>query len=397
MKLLGNSSRGIKPIQKCLFYRCCILPIILYSFQLWFYNKVSLLYHMKILGKMQRRAVTWILGAFKTSPSEGIKAIVGLIPIKYHLQKLVGRSQLWSAALPANHLIRSFMNDHSNYHSISNPHSINSLMDRQKSIVKGHLINSNNKLYGIFLAFSPLHPEFNLGSRITVKFPGCFSFNLASKDKNDKKCSQQLDKITLQSSSSPNSAIVVTDASIKNDIATSISYIHIHNHPLTKTVHYAAYVTSTEAELFAIRCGINQACSKNNISKIIVISNSIHAAKRIFESGPHPYQLYTTSILQELCRFFNKDQINSIEFWKCPSRLNWRLHQVVDKDSKSFNPQPILPSCISWDYCKKINSDNIINHWKMTFQALDGKRRSFLNLVDGNYEDIELSYIKEDP
>jgi len=30
----------------------------------------------------------------------------------------------------------------------------------------------------------------------------------------------------------------------------------------------------------------------------------------------------------------------------------------------------------------------------MTFQVLDGKGSSFLNLVDDNYEDIELSYIK---
>jgi len=111
---------------------------------------------------------------------------------------------------------------------------------------------------------------------------------------------QQLDEMTLQSSSSPNSAIIIIDASVKNDIAISISHIYILNHPLIKTVHHAAYVTSTEAELFAIRCGINQACSKNNISKIIVITDSIHATKKIFESSPHPYQLYTTSILQEL-------------------------------------------------------------------------------------------------
>ena len=94
MKLLGNLSRGINPIQKRLLYRCCILPITLYRFQLWFYNKVPLSYYMKILGKMQRRATIWILGTFKISPSEGIKAIAGLVPIKYHLQKLVGRSQL---------------------------------------------------------------------------------------------------------------------------------------------------------------------------------------------------------------------------------------------------------------------------------------------------------------
>ena len=57
----------------------------------------------------------------------------------------------------------------------------------------------------------------------------------------------------------------------------------------------------------------------------------------------------------------------------------------------------MLPSRISWDYCEKINSDNIINHWKMTFQASDGKRRSFLNLVDSNYKDIKPSYIKRGP
>jgi len=94
MKLLGNSLRGINPIQKCLLYRCCVLPITLYGFQLWFYNKAPLLYHMKILDKMQRRATIWILGAFKTSSSEDLEAITGLIPIKSHLQKLVGRSQL---------------------------------------------------------------------------------------------------------------------------------------------------------------------------------------------------------------------------------------------------------------------------------------------------------------
>ena len=93
---------------------------------------------------------------------------------------------------------------------------------------------------------------------------------------------------------------MVTDASIKNDIATSISHIHLTNSPLTKTVHYALFVTSTEAELFTIRCGINQAYSQDNISKIIVVTDSIHAAKKIFDSDSHPYQLHSIAILHEL-------------------------------------------------------------------------------------------------
>ena len=174
------------------------------------------------------------------------------------------------------------------------------LTEHQKNTVKEHLIDLNNKLFGVFPLFSPLNPEFNLGSRIVDIFPNWVSFNLTNKAKSDKSCFQQLDNITLHLSSSPHTAIIVTDASIKNDFATLVSHIHIHDHPLIKTVHHMAFVTSTEVELFAIRCGISQACSKENISKIIVVTNSIHVAKKIFDDKTHLYQIHMTAILSEL-------------------------------------------------------------------------------------------------
>ena len=78
-------------------------------------------------------------------------------------------------------------------------------------------------------------------------------------------------------------AIVAIDTNIKNNIATSISHIHISNQSLIKTLHHAAFVTSLEAKLFAIRYSISQALSKENVSKIIIITDSIHIAKRIFD------------------------------------------------------------------------------------------------------------------
>jgi len=62
-----------------------------------------------MFGKMQRRAALWILEAFKILPMLGIKAIVGLIPINLHLQKLDGRFQLRIHSLSPNHIIRSLM------------------------------------------------------------------------------------------------------------------------------------------------------------------------------------------------------------------------------------------------------------------------------------------------
>ena len=52
-----------------------------------------------------KRAVLWITGAFRTSPSEGIEAITGLIPITLYLRKLNGRHHLRYASIPPSHAI----------------------------------------------------------------------------------------------------------------------------------------------------------------------------------------------------------------------------------------------------------------------------------------------------
>ena len=84
---------------------------------------------MKILNKMQRRAAIWVLGVFKTLPSEGIKAIAGIIPIKFYLQKLTRRSQIHPLKLPTNHIIRDLIDDAPNLLKKPNPHTVSSLMN----------------------------------------------------------------------------------------------------------------------------------------------------------------------------------------------------------------------------------------------------------------------------
>jgi len=229
---------------------------------------------MKILNKMQKRATIWILEIFKTSPLEGIKAITSIIPIKFHLQKIAKRSQIHSFKLSANHILRNLLDESPPLSNTSNSHNIGLLTNRQRTLTKGHLIDMCNKAYGIFPSFSPLNPEISPGHRIIDKFSDRFSFNLVNKKEKEinKIHAQELDDMALCNSSLPHTALVITEASIKNDIAMSISHIYSANRPLTKTVHHASFVTSTEAELFAVRCGINQACSINNVSKIIVIN-----------------------------------------------------------------------------------------------------------------------------
>jgi len=58
---------------------------------------------------------------------------------------------------------------------------------------------------------------------------------------------------------------------------------------------------------------------------------------------------------------------------------------------------PTYPCKISWDYCKKTDSDDIINQWKMTFQASDGKGKHFLDLLNDDFNTIKLFYTKGGP
>ena len=394
MKLLDNSSYSINPLQKHLLYRLCILPIALYGFQLWFYNHAPTAYHMKTLNKMQRCTAIWILGIFKTSPSHDVEAIAGLILIKLHLQKLGGRSQLQVYKLPHNYLLCSLIESNLNLSSNFKSTALDLLTNRQHSLVKSHLIDMANRSHKCFLSFSPLNSEFSPGLRIIDIFSDHFSFNICDKRKYIKFQAQELDELTLESSSSPSVALIALDASIKNNVATSIAHIYMVNKPLTKTIHHAVNVTSTEAELFAIRCGINQSIRFDNISKIVVITDSIHIAQKIFDSSSHPFQTMLATILSDLCNFFNRHDNNSIEFWECPSCLKWHLHGEVDKETKSFNLTPLFPCKNSWDFSKKNKSDNIIKAWKMMFQASDLKGNHFLDLLDDDNKIIKPTYAK---
>ena len=107
--------------------------------------------------------------------------------------------------------------------------------------------------------------------------------------------------MTIVSSENLSHALVITDTNIKNNMATSIVHVHICNRPVTKTLYHIVNVNSMEAELFTIRCSINQAINSMGILKIIIITDSIHTAKK--------YSIY-------YCIYF--------KFIQCPSFINFK-------------------------------------------------------------------------
>jgi len=155
-------------------------------------------------------------------------------------------------------------------------------MSKQSIKIKSSIVDTNNQLNGIFTSFDSLNLEFHLCNRLIDIFYSHISLHIAnqSSNKSKKDHCKKLDEIILKSSLDPKTVVIITDTSNKNNVALSIAHIHLFNNPLRKTLHHAVNVALKEAELFTIRCGINQAIQIQEVLCIIVITNAIHVAKK---------------------------------------------------------------------------------------------------------------------
>ena len=129
MGILGNSTRGLLPLQKRLLYRFCVVPIATYGFRLWYFSGAPTKAQVSLLATMQRKAALWILGAFRTSPTGGIVGLAGLIPIHLHLKKLAKRSCLRAATLPSQHALLSLLSARNSKGAHPHPQSLALLTD----------------------------------------------------------------------------------------------------------------------------------------------------------------------------------------------------------------------------------------------------------------------------
>jgi len=320
-------------------------------------------YHIHKLNKLQRRAALWITGTFKTSPSKGVKGIAGLIPISLHLRKLSGQSYLRYSTIFSNHAIASLLEHGHTQPSSLHKLALPNLTTKQKAKLKSPIIDIDHHLIQTFPAFTTKPVRiFTPGLCLVDRFPSQFPFFFAS-DKSDKSKTHHLNtlKNTFSSSlSSPSHTCIIADGGVKNGTITAISHIWHANTRIKRLQMHAMNASSTEAEIMAMRIGLEFALSIEDIKHITLITDSIHAAKKIFDTTIHPYQSLITPLATKIHEFFAKLADHIISIWHYPSNLKWKPHKDVDNDVKSSRVNPIFLSKESWDFSKKTECDNLL-------------------------------------
>jgi len=369
----------------------------LYGFNLWFFKGAPIIRNINELKKMQKKAALWITGAFQTSPSNGIEAIAGLIPITLHMHKLNGKHYLRYGSIPSMHAINLLLDSqHAKNHP---PHktATSKLTDKQWSNLKSPIKDGNKHLNGVRECFNPLFPLFSPGSRVVDHFSSRFSFHspFSSSDEDLYYHIQNLNQAFRSSQTAPHNISIIADGGIKkSQVATAVAYIWSENSLIQRLQANSINITSIKAELMAICLGLIPAMEEENVHNIIVITNSITAAKKFFESKTDPLQNMFILVTSAIDSFFQKDGRNKIQFWFCPSKAKWPKHKLVDDQVKADKCAPIFPSKELHLFNKKKECDNILSEWQDSFMSNPKREQLFLNFEDKNQKVIKPTYAK---
>ena len=114
--------------------------------------------------------------------------------------------------------------------------SLENMTTKQWIKIKSFIVNTYSYLNRIFSSFNSLNCKFSSSFRLIDNFPSCFSFYQANhKDKESKEAYLcKLDEIFKNTLMDPNSIVIISDASIKNNVAILILYVHSNFNSIKK-------------------------------------------------------------------------------------------------------------------------------------------------------------------
>jgi len=396
--MLGNSSRGLLPLQKRLLYWTCVVPITTYGFRLWYFSGASTKAQVSLLATMQCKAALWILDAFRTSPTGKIEALAGLIPIHLHLKKLAKRLCLRATTLPFQHALLSLLSARNSKGAHPHSQSLALLTDTQSVRLRSPLLDTEALLLNLTERFNSLYPEIRPGCRLLDNFPDHVSFHPCDHSNG---CTRKLqfnalDRLCHEASSDPSTLVVATDASVispRNMQAVSVVHFWRLGAQVSSFKAPAGRATALDAELFAIRLGIVKATSFD-VKCIVIITDSLTAARRAVDASVHSGQVHSLAIIQALRGFFTNHSDRSIHFWDCPSKAQWSLHFLAHEDATSTKIAAGHHPATSLDTLQSKSATACLDAWRTSFARPSSQSRHFLPLKGGIKNLLQPSYAK---
>ncbi|CAA7267882.1 unnamed protein product [Cyclocybe aegerita] len=341
MRMLGNSTRGLSPKQRRLLYRSCVVPIATYGYRLWYFDGARNKGAMNQLKRMQRKAALWITGAFRTSPTGGLEALAGLIPVHLMLKK----------------------------------HSPPPLYDGRGTPQASRTTRSLCRLD------DPSHAGETRHSRLLDRYADRLHFDERDPGQDRR---PYLDELIAKARADPLTVLAATDGSVPQSNqyqAASAAIIYKGHRELERTRYVSGRVTAPDAELNAISCAVRLAVKQANCQHIMVFTDSMGSAHRAVDPGMHSGQAFSLSVCRALQEWFEADNLRRITFVYVPSAMRWDIHGEAHKYVTELKVRVgRRKTDNSIDALRSRAAHSVLDSWSSTFQDPTYRGSEFLEL-----------------
>ncbi|KXN91866.1 hypothetical protein AN958_11546 [Leucoagaricus sp. SymC.cos] len=399
MGMLGNSLRGLTPKQKRLLYRSCVVPIATYSFRLWCHGLHPHKAHLASLNKMQRRAAIWITGAFHTSPSGGVEALAGLIPIHLHLRKLRARASYRVLTLSPTHPSRQFLGmrefpgvDPHRYHFTRLGRSV----EKVRSTIVDTLLYLSAPI--TLEAFDADASEARPGRRLMDWFSDRIRITDFPPREEDVNVLHILNAELDRALALDDCVVVATDASVGRDKAyqaVSAAWVWAGGVPVRQSRQAAGRVTTPDAELHAIRMGVFAACAQEGARHIVLFTDHPASARRAVDPSVGSGQAQALLVCRRLARWLEGDPSRTFAFVQVRSSLEWPLHHTVHRYAVDPAAQELVGVCpfTTLNYLRTAEAQACHDEWTRQFACSSSSGRDFLHLTDERGKRMTPTYL----
>ncbi|CAA7267569.1 unnamed protein product [Cyclocybe aegerita] len=361
MRMLGNSTRGLLPKQRRLLYRSCVVPIATYVYHLWYFDGARNKGTMNQLKQMQQKAALWTTGAFRTSPTGGLEALAGLIPVHLMLKKLATCAVYRVATLSDTHPLRSMLGEGFLKRAAPHARSAALMTPAMRGKVKSTVMEVDECVHTLTESFEPFAPEARPGDRLLDRYA------------DHKLISNQYQ-------------------------AASAAIIYKGHHELERTRYVSGRVTTPDAELNAISCAVRLAVKQANCQHIMVFTDSMGSAHRAVDPSVHSGQAFSLSVCCTLQEWFEADDLRRITFIYVPSALRWDIHGEAHK---YFTELKVRVGCRktdnSIDVLRSRATHSVLDSWSSTFQDPTYGGSEFLELQQPDGQPLQPSYLNGGP
>ncbi|PPR01529.1 hypothetical protein CVT26_015138, partial [Gymnopilus dilepis] len=264
---------------------------------------------------MQRKAALWITGAFRTSPTGGVEALAGLLPISFLLRRMADRAAARFVTLTKTHPLRALVTEE--YHGEAPLHRISlaRLTPRQREKVKGPLVDNTLVCPQISEPIAPVPPQAQPGLRLVDRFKEQIGLSNVDDVPVIAIRHAELRDYLIDWFANPNAAIVAVDATV---IQRGHARIRVH-----ESRWVVGNVTVPDAELSAVSTGVLQALLLDDIDEIDILTDSSTAIDRILDCSPHSGQQYSLAACDALEPWLEANPNHIIRIYYTPSDRRW--------------------------------------------------------------------------